>query len=999
MANTQRPCSGVRRLIDGVLALGMLCMCLAGPPATAQQAAATQPAAAAQQQGDSAAPGATADANNGTDLTPTELNQVTIVGSRIPRSSVETARPVITLSAKQIESTGLVNIGEILQHITSAGSAINSNVDVGGNGETNLDLRNLGPNRVLVLVNGKRWITGLSGAVDLDQIPTSVIDSVQVLKDGASSIYGSDAIAGVVNIITRKSFTGAEANAYFGEYNSGGTFDGPTKQYSAMLGYGTDKGNITFNAQYQANDAIPDCSRPISCVPYYGTSDGSSFGPNGRYEFYPAAGSALYNNSSLCPPNSAGVPYCNVTTIPGTPGNSLADFTPFTTADEFNYAKLYDLVAPNQSTDLYVQGNYSFTPHVEFHTTAMYNHHVNVESYSPVNLDIGGGGIGSLISASNPYNPFGCDLNSNVSAPSPGVCQLVLAGIRILAGGYREFTETANTLYYNGGLDGDFSIGSRKFVWNADYTFGQELEWDLTPAGEYNVANLNQALGPASGCTGGCVPMDFFGSGGITPAMLQYVGVSEQSTTTQTMKDYEVNLSSGDILDLPGGPLGFSIGAEYEQLFGSNQPDSLQEAGISTDGAVAPTSGGYSVKSEYAELQVPLLQKLPLVKEMDVDLAGRRSQFSSFGSNTTEQVGFRWQPDNQVLMRASWGTGFRAPDIQELFQGQTQSAPFVIDPCNAAQLQNESKQTSANCAAGGVPVGIYTQPVNGEFDNVTVGGNPKVQPEKSVSRSIGFVFNPNFLAGFDVNVDYFRINVNNLISDFGAQNILDACYVGGVTQFCNLVRRNAVGVVTTLDDIETNVGNIQTQGIDFGLDYAFNSRFGEFRAQFQTTFTSEYNEYIPNATGGPPQVYHMAGWEDGTVYGSSPSSFPKNKSVLSVDWSSGNWGALWRMRYIGSMIEDCSGFTQYGVCSDPNSDHVSYTGVGLIPTNRLGSTVYNDASVSYAVPFINSRFTLGANNLLNRNPPVSYSAHNLSFDPTTYDVPGRYIYARITAQW
>jgi outer membrane receptor protein involved in Fe transport len=629
----------------------------------------------------------------------------------------------------------------------------------------------------------------------------------------------------------------------------------------------------------------------------------------------------------------------------------------------------------------------------------MYNHHVNVESYSPVNLDIGGGGVGSLISASNPYNPFGCDLNSNVSAPSPGVCQLVLAGIRILAGGYREFTETTNTLYYNGGLDGDFSIGGRKFVWNADYTYGQELEWDLTPAGEYNVANLNQALGPASGCTGGCVPMDFFGSGGITAAMLKYVGVSEQSTTTQTMKDYQANLSSGDILDLPGGPLGFSIGAEYEQLFGSNQPDSLQEAGISTDGAVAPTSGGYSVKSEYAELQVPLLHKLPLIKDMDVDLAARRSQFSSFGSNTTEQVGFRWQPNNQVLMRASWGTGFRAPDIQELFQGQTQSAPFVIDPCNAAQLQNEGKQTTANCAAAGVPVGIYTQPVNGEFDNVTVGGNPKVLPEKSVSRSVGFVFNPNFVAGLDINVDYFRINVNNLISDFGAQNILDACYVGGVTQFCSLVQRNAVGVVTTLDDIETNVGNIQTQGIDFGLDYAFNTRVGEFRAQFQTTFTSEYNEYIPSATGGPPQVYHMAGWEDGTVYGASPSSFPKNKSVLSVDWSAGNWAALWRMRYIGSMIEDCSGFTQYGVCSDPNSDHVSYTGVGLIPTNRLGSTVYNDASVSYAMPFINSRLTLGANNLLNRNPPVSYSAHNLSFDPTTYDVPGRYLYARLTAQW
>ena len=217
------------------------------------------------------------------------------------------------------------------------------------------------------------------------------------------------------------------------------------------------------------------------------------------------------------------------------------------------------------------------------------------------------------------------------------------------------------------------------------------------------------------------------------------------------MKDYELNLSSGDILRPSGRTARASTsGFEYQQLAGANHPDSLQQAGISTDGAQAPTAGGYSVKSEYAELAVPLLQKLPLIKEMDVTWPRRRSQFSSFGSNTTKQVGFRWQPDGQTLIRASWGTGFRAPNIQELFQGQTQSAPFVLDPCNAAQLTTESAQTSANCAKGGVPVGIYTQPVNGEFDNVTVGGNPHVKPEKSVSKSIGFVFNPNILRGTSI---------------------------------------------------------------------------------------------------------------------------------------------------------------------------------------------------------------------------------------------------------
>jgi iron complex outermembrane receptor protein len=128
-------------------------------------------------------------------------------------------------------------------------------------------------------------------------------------------------------------------------------------------------------------------------------------------------------------------------------------------------------------------------------------------------------------------------------------------------------------------------------------------------------------------------------------------------------------------------------------------------------------------------------------------------------------------------------------------------------------------------------------------------------------------------------------------------------------------------------------------------------------------------------------------------------SYPKNKSILTINWSRNNWSALWRMRYIGSMIENCTGYTQYNVCSNPTANTTLYTGVGLVPTNRLGSTVYNDAAVNIALPLINSRFTFGANNLLGRNPPVSYSAHNLSFDPTTYDVPGRMFYARITATW
>lgn len=571
--------------------------------------------------------------------------------------------------------------------------------------------------------------------------------------------------------------------------------------------------------------------------------------------------------------------------------------------------------------------------------------------------------------------------------------------LRPLAGGFRRFTDTTNTFYYNGGFNGEFNWGSRNFIWNADYVFGRSLDWFLTPTGEFNLDRLDLALGPISNCGAGspnpdCVPFAFFGSARQTPEMFNYVVASEQSTTNETIRDYEFNLSSGDIADLPGGPLGFNVGYEYRQLEGDDHPDSLSVANISSDGGALPTSGGYSVKSFYGEVNVPLLANVPLVKEMDIDLAARTSRFSTFGTNTTRQVGFKWQPNDQLLLRASWAQGFRAPNISELFGPQSLGDATLNDPCDASFLPSEPPQVAVNCAAAGVPP-AYNQPITNEIDgDVLEGGNPNVQPETSASRSYGFVLNPDALPGFDFSADYFKINVNNLISTFGALNILDACYVADVQKYCALIQRNAVGDITLLEDTETNVGSILTSGFDIGASYAFTTRMGAFKIDFQTTFTRNYDLTIPKATGGST-TYHEIGWAIGQNY----EGYPKIKTQLSANWNLGNWSALLRFRYISHLIENCSGWTQYGVCSDPNKDHLLYDGSGMVPTNWLGAITYTDVSVSYALDAINSSMTLGANNLFNRDPPASYTAHNESFIPTIYDIPGRFIYFRITTNF
>lgn len=944
----------------------------------------------------------------------TKLGNIEVVGSRIPRTSIASARPVIRITRKQIAQTGLVNLGQVLQRMTSSGSAVSSRIDVGGNGTSQLSLRNLGAKRLLVLVNGKRWIKGINGAVNLDQIPTSDIQRIEVLQDGASAIYGSDAIAGVVNVITLNNYNGAEVSAYYGLYDghgAGGGFDGQTQQYSITFGQSNDQGGLVFNVQYRRNNAINSTARTQTSVPYYGTPIGSSITPQGRFEFYAPPGSSLYNNPALCPPDSTGQPFCDLTIKTGTNGQSISDYRPFNTqgplspttpgingtSDYYNYQQLYDAIAPNTDWTAYLQGHYQLTDSVDFHSTFMEDKHTSIQSYSPNIIGIPSSGLNVTISKNNPYNPFGFDLNPNVAGPQPGVAQLVFIGRRPLESGFRNFEQDTTTSYYNGGLDGQWSWGPRLFDWNVNYIFGHILQAAVTPTGEYNLQRMGTALSSASACQAapGCVPLNLFGGqyqgGTITPAMLNYFQVAEQSRTTETLKDFEGNIASGDIATLPGGPLGFAFGAEHRIVSAQDIPNSLSIEGISTDGASSPTSGSYNITSYYGELKIPIINKVPFAHSLSLDVATRHSRFSNFGVNNSSQAGLKWQPTHDLLIRASWGQGFRAPDVSELFQGTTNGFPVATDPCDRNNLPTEPPQTTANCRAGGVPAS-YVQSY-GEVTTIS-GGNPNLDPEHSISETAGFVYSPSQVPGLDVEADYYKITVQNLVTTVSAQDILNGCYVGGDSTFCNRIQRFSSGNIKSINDRYTNLGSLLTEGIDIGARYHFTTPVGEFTARLQSTFLKVFQETIPSPTGGAPTVYRLAGWDRGRIY--PGAGYPKNKTNFSLGWDYGSWSLLWRLRYIGQMLEDCTGFASFGVCSDPKSDHLSYNGQGTVPTNHLGSTTYQDVVASYTFSKYNTTLRLGVNNLWNKEPPLSYSAHNLSYDPTVYDFPGRYLFLQVS---
>ncbi|MDE2140429.1 MAG: TonB-dependent receptor plug domain-containing protein, partial [Gammaproteobacteria bacterium] len=429
----------LKQAVQAALACGVVTSMIAGPAALAQD----------QNQ------------NQNTNAATTQLGKVEVTGTRIKRTSIEQAQPIVVITQQQIKATGLSTIGDILQRLTSTGGALNTLANDGGNftytggGQTNVDLRNLGASRVLVLVNGKRWVTGLDGTVDLNTIPTAIIDHIEILQDGASAVYGSDAISGVVNIITIRNFTGTEANAYMGMYDghgAGGGWDGKTQSYDFTSGTGNDHSNLVFSVSYMNQNGISAANRTIAKDPTFGAgrTRGSSATPQGRFIFIPPTNSVPTdpNNgpaastgltSVQCPTTNLGSaaapnyePFCDLTLTPGQPGTAVNQFVPFTQQARFNYAPYNYVLTPQERYSGYVAGHTDLMDNLTFSADLLYSHRNSRQQAAPTPLFFASTSIVTDVPANQQYNPFGFDLNTNI-APGPGY--LGLLGRRMVEGG------------------------------------------------------------------------------------------------------------------------------------------------------------------------------------------------------------------------------------------------------------------------------------------------------------------------------------------------------------------------------------------------------------------------------------------------------------------------------------------------------------------------------------------------------------------------------------
>lgn len=670
--------------------------------------------------------------------TTAQLAEVVVVGSRIRRVDLETSQPLFVIERQQIERTGLVSVGDILQDLVTSAGALNTTFNNGGNGGTRINLRNLGDNRTLVLVNGRRWNVGLGGAVDLNSIPLSIVERIEVLRDGASAIYGSDAIAGVVNITTRADYDGLEANAYLGENEEG---DGRVESYDFTLGADGERGNVVLNAAYVKQEPIHAGDREISAVPVYGLPATSTLScasgntPFGRFGFGPA-GNCPFDPSGAYPQSQAG---CNGRQGRPPPARNRYDpgdgsyplFDP--AVDGYNYAPENYLQTPQERTSLFVQGRYRFTDRISATSEILYNERRSSQLLAPIPLQVGillDPPVDFAIPASHVYNPFGQDVNFLSLRPG---------------GQSRRFTQDADTLRIGGGLNGDFDFLDRNYAWDLNATHSEQTvkRRDL---GQINVPRLGSALGPSfrdaagiarcgtpQAVVDGCVPLDpFRGPGAFTPGMLDYLYFTAQSVDTGELWDYSANLT-GDLFDLPAGPLAFAAGYEYRREQGSSVPDALLQSAALFGDTVRPVQGTTSVDEFYVEFSVPLLAERAFAELLDLSLAARRSDYSTVGATTNYKAGLRWKPIGELLLRGNYSQGFRAPSLEELFDGGGSYLDFVenVDPCVVGSVPTDP----ANCArrflravAGHLPGPLRRQSRIGAGDRRQPHPGPGLEP-------------------------------------------------------------------------------------------------------------------------------------------------------------------------------------------------------------------------------------------------------------------------------
>jgi iron complex outermembrane recepter protein len=966
-----------------------------------------------------------------------------VTGSRLKTPNETAISPISTVSASDITQTGLTRVEDVLNNLPMVFAGMNSTTSNGNDGTATIDLRGLGSQRTLVLVNGRRLGPGLGDGrnfSDINQIPAALIERVDILTGGASSVYGADAVAGVVNFVLNTHFEGVQVNAgyHFQQHNNSDSGVEATvaahnfalppsevntgfgKYASVIMGsnFADNKGNATAYLTYDNQGAALQKSFDYSACalsPATATTlacGGSSTSRGGSFRAYNSTfGSRLYNY---------------------TVDPSTGTWRPFTAADQYNFNPENYYQVPNERWTMGAFVNYEINSHATAYMELMFTRNTSEAQIA----ESGDFGNGSFIPCNDPLltaaeqsficSPANLTAQGNLTETVPGIGTVPGSLLYILRrnveGGPRIATFANNAARQVVGLRGDITD-----AWTYDvYAQHSSVDSQLGNLGYLSNANIINSLNvvPAPG-TGTptcvsvlngsdpkCVPWNIWAPGGVTPDALKYLSVPLLVDATQT--EFVVDGSiTGDLgkygVQLPTASSGLqvNIGAEYRSESANFLPDELSQSGnaAGSGGPTNPVAGNFHVGEAFTELRMPLVTDHPGAEDLSLEGGYRYSNYTEGFTTNTYKIGLEWAPVKDLRLRGSYQRAVRAPNIGELFIPQSVQLDGSSDGC-AAPLKAGSTTTLttgytfAQCALSGVTAAQFGNiaPNTAPQYNGLVGGNPALLPEIADTYSAGFVLTPRVVPNLSISVDYFDIKIKQVIGPIGGDVILNNCLNGiNIATFCPLVHRGVGGTLWLtpsgyISDLNQNLGALSTEGVDVKASYRVPlPSAGSLLFGMEGTYLLNLKT-TPVAGGGS---YDCQGYFGVTCGAANPSW----RHVLNATWST-PWDAFdltLRWRYIGS---DKSEFT---------STNPFLTGTPFAPLSTIPAYNYLDLTGAFDV-YKNIRLQIGVNNIMDKDPPLVVGSDcstsspagancNGNTFPGVYDAMGRYWFMEITAKF
>lgn len=1002
---------------------GILALALASPAAAQEASPVDQPEATEQAASSDEQPADEA-----------VVEEIVVTGSLITRRDSTSSSPISTVSAETLVNTASPSldrvIGQLPQFSGAQGAAEvgDSQGTIGfAGGQAYSDLRGLGPNRSLVLLDGRRLMASApDGAIDLNTIPSALVGSVEVITGGASATYGSDAVAGVVNFKLRENLDGLELSVKRGITDKG---DGATLSLSAAFGskFADDRGSFVSAFEYAEREAVAGKDRP-----FFANIRQLARPPEGII----GAGNYGGGAPTIAAVNAILAQYPGTTPISGT-GNYTgalglnADGTLFTTLAGANCVQNYRgltggtlglNISPNCRQVQVALGQYFAVqvPLERYNAFARASFDLNddITAYGQFNfLDseaLSQTGPGS----SKPSVPLLVPQNNPFVTGSP-VLQQVLASISPAPTGNIIVTKLLNDLgnrvepfKYNVwqalfGLKGN--IPSTDLKWNVYGSYGKS-QYINDMFGDGSLAAITTVLnGTANyrGTAGNCIGYAWnpFGLTPMSAGCLEYVKRTNHSTNDQTQKVLEATIQ-GPLFSLPAGDLSFAVGADYRESSFNYIPDSTLRTNDSlTYGLVSAASGTQKVKEVYAELLVPILKDTPFFQDLTADLGYRYSDYSLFGAQRTYKADLVWRPIDPIMFRGGYSVAIRAPSLGNLF-GPTSVAQLPIgtlpnagDPCAAGSIYRtgaNASQVQALCISQGVPAALFPTYTYG-ISTVPGqdGSNSALTPERATTYSVGAVLTPHFNSALferiHLSVDYYQIQIKDAIGSLLLSDILPRCFNSdGISNpgystsnaYCDRITRDPLtGQISLGRQGLFNFATYTVAGIDaqlgwkFGLDaLGMSEKAGSLELNSSASYLMDYT--VAGLLGSPTRNYAGSAGFGGVGGG---ISHPEWKVNTSLTYENGGFSGTFTWRHISSQIHS-------DVLANPAST-----------TPSIGAYNYLDFNAQFD---INERFTLGfgVTNLADKTPPF-ISAAPLTTDAATYDVIGRTFFASLKAKF